>query len=59
MNVLVFDIETVPDVASGHRVHGLEGRGDDHVAKVMFHKRREETGLDFLRLHLQRIVAID
>jgi predicted PolB exonuclease-like 3'-5' exonuclease len=24
----------------------------------MFHKRREETGSDFLRLHLQRIVAI-
>jgi hypothetical protein len=58
MNVLVFDIETVPDVASGRRLHGLQGLGDDDVAKVMFHKRREETGSDFLRLHLQRIVAI-
>ena len=59
MNVLVFDIETVPDVAAGRRLHQLDGLSDEDVAKVMFHKRREETGdSDFLRLHLQRIVAI-
>lgn len=58
MNVLVFDIETVPDVASGRRLHGLDGLSDQDVANVMFHKRRQETGGDFLRLHLQRIVAI-
>ncbi len=58
MNVLVFDIETVPDVASGRRLHGLEGLSDADVANVMFHKRRQETGNDFLRLHLQRVVAI-
>jgi hypothetical protein len=58
MNVLVFDIETVPDVASGRRLHGLDGLDDHDVASVMFHKRRQETGNDFLRLHLQRIVAI-
>lgn len=58
MNVLVFDIETVPDVASGRCLHGLDGLDDHDVANVMFHKRRQETGNDFLRLHLQRIVAI-
>ncbi|MEW6647851.1 MAG: 3'-5' exonuclease [Pseudomonadota bacterium] len=58
MNVLVFDIETVPDVASGRRLYGLDGLDDHDVANVMFHKRRQETGNDFLRLHLQRIVAI-
>ncbi len=58
MNVLVFDIETVPDVASGRRLHGLDGLDDNDVANVMFHKRRQETGNDFLRLHLQRVVAI-
>jgi hypothetical protein len=58
MNVLVFDIETVPDVASGRRLHGLDGLDDHDVANVMFHKRRQETGNDFLRLHLQRVVAI-
>jgi 3'-5' exonuclease len=59
LNVLVFDIETVPDVASGRRLYGLEGLSDGDVASVMFHKRRQETGeSEFLRLHLQRIVAI-
>ncbi|MHB1951365.1 MAG: 3'-5' exonuclease [Acidiferrobacteraceae bacterium] len=56
--VLVFDIETVPDVASGRRLYRLEGLDDEAVAKVMFHKRREESGTEFLRHHLQRIVAI-
>lgn len=59
MNVFVFDIETVPDVDSGRRLHDLDGLTDKEVADIMFHKRRQETGgSDFLRLHLQRIVAI-
>jgi predicted PolB exonuclease-like 3'-5' exonuclease len=59
MNLLVFDIETVPDIEGGRRLHGLEGLSDEDVAKVMFQQRRQETGgSDFLRLHLQRIVAI-
>ena len=57
MSVLVFDIETVPDVASGHRLYGLEGRGDADVAKAMFHLRGQETGNEVLRPHLQRVVA--
>jgi hypothetical protein len=59
MNILVFDIETIPDIASGRRLYELEGLNDADVAKVMFHKRREETGdSEFLRHHLHRIVAI-
>lgn len=59
MNVLVFDIETVPDVDAGRRLHGLDGLSDKDIANVMFHKRRQETGdSDFLRHHLHRIVAI-
>jgi 3'-5' exonuclease len=59
MNVLTFDIETVPDVATGRRLHDLPDLNDDDVAKVMFHKRREESGgSEFLRHHLHRIVAI-
>jgi len=58
MNVLVFDIETVPDVEGGRRLYGLEGLPDREVANIMFHKRRQETGSEFLRLHLHRIVAI-
>jgi 3'-5' exonuclease len=59
MNVFVFDIETVPDVAGGRRLYGLEGLSDKDVAQAMFNRRRQETGdSDFLRHHLQRIVAI-
>ena len=58
MNVLVFDIETIPDVDSGRRLHDLEGLSDKEIANILFHLRRQETGNDFLRLHLQRIVAI-
>jgi 3'-5' exonuclease len=59
MNVFVFDIETIPDVASGRRLYGLDGLSDADIASIMFHKRRQETGEhEFLRLHLHRIVAI-
>ncbi len=59
MNIFVFDIETVPDVASGRRLYDLQDLDDRDVGRVMFHKRAEETGgSEFLRHHLQRIVAI-
>ena len=59
MNVFVFDIETVPDIDSGRRLHDLDGLSDKEIADIMFHLRRQETGgSEFLRLHLHRIVAI-
>ncbi len=58
MNVLVFDIETIPDVGGGRQLLGLDGLPDSDVASVMFHQRRQETGSEFLKLHLHRIVAI-
>jgi predicted PolB exonuclease-like 3'-5' exonuclease len=59
MNVLVFDIETVPDVDGGRRLYDLDGLSDKEVADVMHHMRRQETGdSDFLRLHLHRVVAV-
>src|SRR5581483_2908801 len=59
MNVLAFDIETIPDVATGRRLYDLHGLDDADVARVMALKRREQTGeSEFLRHHLHRIVAI-
>ncbi len=59
MNVLTFDIETIPDIASGRRLYELADLNDADVARIMFHKRREETGdSEFLRHHLHRVVAI-
>jgi 3'-5' exonuclease len=58
LNTLVFDIETVPDVALGRRLYGLDGLGDGQVAKAMFALRRQDTGGDFLSLEQHRVVAI-
>lgn len=59
MNVLVFDIETIPDTDGARRLDaGLAGLDDGQVAEAMFYLRRQETGSDFIRHHLQRVVAI-
>lgn len=57
--VLVFDIETIPDV------HGLRTLGDypkeltdADVAEAAFAARREKTGSEFLQHHLHRVAAI-
>jgi 3'-5' exonuclease len=58
VNTLVFDIETVPDVALGRRLYNLAGLADGQVAKAMFALRRQGTGGDFLPHEQQRVVAI-
>ncbi len=59
MNVMVFDIETIPDVDGGRRLYDLSGLSDKEVAQVMFAKRREQTGeSEFLQPPMHRIAAI-
>ena len=58
MNILVFDIETVPDVEAGRRLFDLQGLSDESAGAAMFRLRQQESGNEFLRHHLQRIVAI-
>lgn len=59
MNTLVFDIETVPDIAGGRRLYGLAGLDDAAAAEALFKLRRQETGgSDFIRHSLQRVVCI-
>jgi hypothetical protein len=56
---LVFDIETIPDVAGLRRIHALpEALGDADVLDWALQQRRAATGGDFLPPHLQRVVAI-
>jgi predicted PolB exonuclease-like 3'-5' exonuclease len=57
-NVLAFDIETVPDVELGRRLHGLDGLSDKQVGYVMQTRQREQTGSEFLSLEQQCVVAI-
>lgn len=57
--VLVFDIETIPDVPGLRRLRGFDANlSDGEVAEAAFQARREQTGSDFLPLHLHRVVAI-
>ncbi len=58
MNTLVFDIETVPDTDLGRRLYGLKDLSDEQVGRIMFAKRREETGSEFLSHEQHRVVAI-
>ncbi len=59
MNCLVFDIETIPDLEAGRKIYNLTHDDDNAAAAALQLIRREETGgSDFLRLPLQRIVAI-
>jgi len=57
--VLVFDIETVPDVDGLRRLHGVDGKVPDaQVAEMAFQLRRQATGNDFLPLYLHRVAVI-
>jgi 3'-5' exonuclease len=59
MNVLAFDIETIPDVDTGRRLYELGELSDQDTGRAMFAIRREETGeSEFLKHHLHRVVAI-
>jgi hypothetical protein len=65
MNVLVFDIETVPDVEAGRRLYGnraeMANLSDEEVIRVMYHYNDySDPGKDHERLrpHLQKVVAI-
>ena len=58
MSILVFDIETIPDVESGRKLYELDNLSDDEVSQAMFALRRAKVGHEFLPHYLQKIVAI-
>ena len=58
MTILVFDIETIPDVETGRKLHHLEGLSDEDTASALFALRRAKVGNEFLPHYLQKIVAI-
>ncbi len=59
VNVLVFDIETVPDTKTGARLYNLSGLSEADIAKAMFAKQCQKTERSsFLPLHLHHVVAI-
>jgi predicted PolB exonuclease-like 3'-5' exonuclease len=57
-NIFVFDLETVPDIEGGRRLFDLHDLSDADVGRAMLAMRRQQTGGEFLKLHLHRIVTI-
>ena len=57
---LVFDIETIPDLAGFAAVHGIDEAAlpQAELAEMALLARRQKTGSDFMPHHLHRIVAI-
>lgn len=60
MKTLVFDIETIPDIASGRRLHGLDGDkvADEDVVRALEQLQYQKSGHIFLPPYLQKIVVI-
>ena len=57
--ILVFDIETIPDIDGLRTLHELDEKvSDNDVAEMAFQMRRQKTGSDFIQHHLQKVVAI-
>jgi predicted PolB exonuclease-like 3'-5' exonuclease len=64
MNLLVFKIETVPDVIAGRCLYGnpaeMENLSDEEVARVMLHNCQKQHHQPITRIspHLQKIIVI-
>ena len=57
--VLVFDIETIPDVTGLRTLLDVPAdMPDTRVAEQAFAARQEKTGSNFLQHHVQRVCAI-
>ncbi len=58
-NILVFDIETIPDIESAKKLYEFQQLSDSDIANALFTMRRQQThGSEFLQHYLQKIVAI-
>lgn len=58
MNILVFDIETIPDTDSARKLKDYGTATDAEVAAQLFAERLEKTGSEFLPHHLHKVAAI-
>lgn len=57
--IMVFDIETIPDLTTGRRMYTtLADLGDDDALTALQAIRREESGSDFMRLPLHEVACL-
>ncbi len=58
MHSLIFDIETIPDIALGQMLLGIDELEDADTAKAMMFRQQQRTQSEFLPLYQHRVVAI-
>ena len=57
--ILVFDIETIPDLPTGRRLYDIDdGANDDDALKALVAARQAESGSDFMRLPLHQVACL-
>lgn len=57
--ILVFDIETIPDLPTGRCLYDIdEGVGDEDALQALIAARQEESGSDFMRLPLHQVACL-
>ena len=60
MNILVFDIETIPDTNSGKKIFNIKDLSDKNIAEIMFSHRyqKSDARTEFLQHYLHKIISI-
>jgi len=58
MSILVFDIETIPDVQAARKTHDFGTLSDAEVADALFAQRRAKVSHEFLPHYMQKVAAI-
>ncbi len=58
MTILVFDIETIPDIQSAGQIYDLPTLTTDDTLQALLALRRAKTGHEFMPHYLHKIVAI-
>jgi predicted PolB exonuclease-like 3'-5' exonuclease len=58
VSILVFDIETVPDIDLGRKLLEIDDLSDNDIAQAMVFQRLQQADTEFLPLYQHRIVAI-
>jgi predicted PolB exonuclease-like 3'-5' exonuclease len=58
MSILTYSLITLPDFATGSKLHDLQGLDNKGTAKALFHLQAQKTDSECLPSYLQQIIAI-
>ena len=56
--LMVFDIETIPDVTTGKALYGIDSDNEDDALQALIAARHAEAGNDFMRHPLHKVACL-